>query len=386
MAKRDYYEVLGVDRSVSDDEVKRTYRKLAMKYHPDRNPDDKAAEEKFKEAAEAYEVLSDKDKRQRYDQFGHQGVASDFGAGGFQWSNFSHAGDFEDVLGNLFGGGVFGDLFGGGRGRQRGGPQRGADLQFPLKLTLEELAKGAGKTIRLKRLTSCESCNGSGAAAGDRPVTCPTCRGAGEVRQMSQSFFGSVMNVSACPACRGEGKTIDKPCHTCRGEGRQEVTVTVKVDIPAGAADGNYMTLQGQGHAGPRGGPAGDVLVIIQEEKHPYFDRQDADVLYELPISFSQAVLGDRTEIPTLTSKVRLTIPEGTQSGKVFRLRGKGLPHLNGYGQGDQLVKITVWTPINLSDKEKNLFRELAQLDGGKAPKHDKGFFDRLKEDLGFGE
>ena len=236
MAKRDYYEVLGVDRSVSNDEVKRTYRKLAMKYHPDRNPDDKAAEEKFKEAAEAYEVLSDKDKRQRYDQFGHQGVASDFGASGFQWSNFSHAGDFEDVLGNLFGGGVFGDLFGGGRGRRRGGPQRGDDLQLPLKLTLEELAKGVGKTIRLKRLASCESCNGSGAAAGSRPVTCPTCRGAGEVRQMSQSFFGSVMNVSACPTCRGEGKTIDKPCHACRGEGRQEVTVTVKVDIPAGAA------------------------------------------------------------------------------------------------------------------------------------------------------
>jgi molecular chaperone DnaJ len=387
MAKRDYYDVLGVDQSAADDEIKRSYRKLAMKYHPDRNPDNKEAEENFKEAAEAYEILSDKDKRQRYNQFGHQGVASDFGDGGFQWSNFSHAGDFEDVLGNLFGGGIFGDLFGGGgRGRRRGGPQRGADLQLPLKLTLEELAGGVNKTIRIKRLASCESCNGSGAAAGSRPVTCPMCKGAGEVRQMSQSFFGSVMNVSACPTCRGEGKTVDKPCLTCRGEGRQEVTVTVKVDIPAGAADGNYMTLQSQGHVGPRGGPSGDVLVIIQEEAHPHFERQDDDVLYEFPISFSQAALGDQVEIPTLTGKVRLSVPEGTQSGKVFRLRGKGMPHLNGHGQGDQLVKVTVWTPTKLTDKEKGLLEELAQLEGGKAPKHDKGFFDRLKEELGFGE
>ena len=387
MAKRDYYEILGAARSASDDEIKRAYRKLAKKYHPDQNPDNKEAEENFKEAAEAYEILSDKDKRQRYDQFGHQGVASDFGDGGFQWSNFSHAGDFEDVLGNLFGGGIFGDLFGGGgRGRRRGGPQRGADLQLPLKLTLEELAGGVNKTIRIKRLASCESCNGSGAAAGSRPVTCPMCKGAGEVRQMSQSFFGSVMNVSACPTCRGEGKTVDKPCLTCRGEGRQEVTVTVKVDIPAGAADGNYMTLQSQGHVGPRGGPSGDVLVIIQEEAHPHFERQDDDVLYEFPISFSQAALGDQVEIPTLTGKVRLSVPEGTQSGKVFRLRGKGMPHLNGHGQGDQLVKVTVWTPTKLTDKEKGLLEELAQLEGGKAPKHDKGFFDRLKEELGFGE
>lgn len=363
MAKRDYYEVLGVDRSVSNDEVKRTYRKLAMKYHPDRNPDDKAAEEKFKEAAEAYEVLSDKDKRQRYDQFGHQGVASDFGAGGFQWSNFSHAGDFEDVLGNLFGGGVFGDLFGGGRSRRRGGPQRGADLQLPLKLTLEELAKGAAKTIRLKRLTSCESCNGSGAAAGSRPVTCPTCRGAGEVRQMSPSGFVQMINVGTCPECRGEGMVIEDPCRTCRGGGRQEKKVDLKTEIPAGIAAGQTLMMRGQGHAGPRGGSAGDVLVIIQEEPHPHFKRQDADVLYELPISFSQAALGDKVEIPTLTGKVRLTIPESTQSGRVFRLRGKGIPHLNGNGQGDQRVHIHVQTPTKLDKRQRELFKELSAIE-----------------------
>ena len=382
MAKRDYYEVLELEKSASDDDVKGAYRRMAKKFHPDRNPGDKAAEDKFKEAAEAYEVLSDKDKRSRYDRFGHQGVTNDFGSGGFQWSNFSHAGDFEDILGNLFGGGVFGDLFGGSRGRRRGGPQRGSDLQVRLPLALEELATGVSKTIRLKRLGPCDTCHGTGAAGSSRPLSCPTCKGAGEIRQMSQSFFGSVMNVSTCPTCRGEGSVIEKPCAGCGGEGRQHLSVTVKVDIPAGAADGNYMTLRGQGHAGPRNGPSGDVLVVISEQEHSDFERQEDDIIFELPISFSQAALGDQVEVPTLTGKVRLTIPEGTQSGKVFRLKNKGMPHLNAHGAGDQLVKVHVWTPKDLSDREKTIFRELAELSGGKAPERDKGFFDRLKEML----
>ncbi len=385
MAKRDYYEVLGVDRSTSDDAIKKAYRKLALQFHPDRNPDDTAAEESFKEAAEAYEVLSDNDKRARYDRFGHQGVSNDFGSGGFQWDNFTHASDFEDILGSVFGGGggIFGDLFGGGgRGRRRSGPQRGADLQVKLPLTLEDIAKGVKKTIRLKRLEACETCRGTGAEGGNASKTCPGCRGTGEVRQVSQSFFGSVVNVTTCSTCRGEGTVIDKPCKSCQGEGREQKTVTVTVDIPAGASNGNYMTLRGQGNLGPRGGPTGDVIVLIEEQEHENFDRVDDDVIYELPISFSQAALGAAVEVPTLSGRVSLQIPEGTQSGKVFRLKNEGIPHLNEYGNGDQLVKIHVWTPTKLDSREKELFRQLGDMDSGKAPDHDKGFFSRLKEML----
>ena len=384
MAKRDYYEVIGVDRSASADQIKSAYRKLALKYHPDRNPDNEAAEESFKEAAEAYEVLSDNDKRSRYDRFGHQGVSNDFGAGGFQWNNFSHASDFEDVLGSVFGGGgIFGDLFGsGGRARSRSGPQRGADLQVKLPLALEEIAQGVKKTIRLKRLEACGTCRGSGAAGGNASKTCPTCRGAGEVRQVSQSFFGSVVNVTACSTCQGEGSVIDQPCRACHGEGREQKTVTVNVDIPAGASNGNYMTLRDQGNLGPRGGPSGDVIVLIEEQEHKHFDRVEDDVVYELPISFGQAALGSSVEVPTLSGKVSLKIPEGTQSGKIFRLKGEGIPHLNGYGNGDQLVKVHVWTPTNLDANEKQIFRDLAEMNGGKAPAHDKGFFERLKDML----
>ncbi len=383
MAKRDYYDTLGVARSASEDEIKKAYRKLAMQFHPDRNPGDKAAEENFKTAAEAYEVLSDPDKRTRYDRFGHQGVAGDFSSGGFQWTDFSHAGDFEDILGNLFGGGIFGELFGGrSRGRRN---DRGADLRVNLKLTLEELAQGVSKTIRIKRYVPCDRCEGSGAAdrSGVRP--CPTCQGQGQVHQRSSSLFGVVMNVATCPNCQGQGKTIDRPCGPCEGQGRQMKTVTVKVDIPTGADDGNYMRLQGQGHAGVRGGAAGDVLVVIEQEPHEFFERQDDDIINIMPLSFSQAALGDQVEVPTLTGKVRLTIPSGTQSGKVFRLRGKGMPHLNGYGQGDQLVKVVVWTPTELNGREKELFEELSRMDGGKVPANDRGFLNRIRDEL-FGD
>ena len=383
MAKRDYYDTLGVARAASEDEIKKAYRKLAMQFHPDRNPGDKAAEENFKTAAEAYEVLSDPDKRTRYDRFGHQGVAGDFSSGGFQWTDFSHAGDFEDILGNLFGGGIFGELFGGrSRGRRN---DRGVDLRGNRKLTLEELAQGVSKTIRIKRYVPCDRCEGSGAAdrSGVRP--CPTCQGQGQVHQRSSSLFGVVMNVATCPNCQGQGKTIDRPCGPCEGQGRQMKTVTVKVDIPTGADDGNYMRLQGQGHAGVRGGAAGDVLVVIEQKPHEFFERQDDDIINIMPLSFSQAALGDQVEVPTLTGKVRLTIPSGTQSGKVFRLRGKGMPHLNGYGQGDQLVKVVVWTPTELNGREKELFEELSRMDGGKVPANDRGFLNRIRDEL-FGD
>ena len=383
MAKQDYYETLGVSRSASEEEIKKAYRKLAMKYHPDRNPDDKVAEENFKAAAEAYEVLSEPEKKSRYDQFGHQGVAGDFGSGGFQWSDFSHAGDFDDVLGNLFGGGIFGDLFGGkGRGRH---PGRGEDLRVTLRLTLEEMAQGASKTIRIKRYVPCDPCQNSGAEEPNSVRTCPTCRGQGQVQQRASSLFGVVMNVTTCPSCQGQGKTIDRPCRSCDGQGRQMKTVTVKVDIPTGAGDGNYMRLQGQGHTGIRGATPGDVLVVIEQEPHEYFERQEDDIILAVPLSFSQAALGDDVEIPTLTGKVRLSIPRGTQSGKVFRLRGKGMSHLNGYGQGDQLVKVIVWTPTGLTDREKELFQELAGLDNGKVSENDRGFLKKIREEL-FGE
>ena len=383
MAKQDYYDTLGVARSASEDEIKKAYRKLAMQYHPDRNPGDEAAEERFKTAAEAYEVLSDPEKRTRYDRFGHQGVASDFGSGGFQWTDFTHAGDFEDILGNLFGGSILGDLFG---GRTRGrGNGRGADLRVNLKLTLEELAQGVSKTIRIKRYMPCDLCQGSGAADRNSVRTCPTCQGQGQVHQRSSSLFGVVMNVTTCPNCQGQGKTIDRPCGPCEGQGRQMKTVTVKVDIPIGAGDGNYMRLHGQSHAGVRGGAAGDVLVVIEQEPHEFFERQDDDIIYVMPLSFSQAALGDKVEVPTLTGKVRLSIPPGTQSGKVFRLRGKGMSHLNGYGQGDQLVKVIVWTPTKLTGRDRELFQELSQSDSGKAPVNDRGIFNRIREEL-FGD
>ena len=383
MAKQDYYDTLGVSRSASEDEIKKSYRKLAMQYHPDRNPDDKGAEDKFKTAAEAYEILSDPEKRARYDQYGHQGVASDFGSGGFQWTDFSRAGDFEDILGNMFGGSIFGDLFG-GRSRGRGNG-RGEDLRVNLKLTLEELAKGVSTTLRITRYVPCDDCQSTGANDRQSVRVCSTCQGQGKVQQRTSSLLGIVMNVTTCPSCQGQGKTIDSPCGPCEGQGRQMKTVTVKVDIPTGAGDENYMRLQGQGHSGIRSGPAGDVLVVIEQEVHEYFERQDDDIIFVMPLSFSQAALGDQAEVPTLTGKVRLSIPPGTQSGKIFRLRGKGIPHLNGYGQGDQLVKVILWTPTKLTGRETELFQELSELDSGKTPGNDRGFFNRMREEL-FGD
>ncbi len=357
MAKRDYYEVLELDKNASDDDVKGAYRRMAKKFHPDRNPGDKAAEDKFKEAAEAYEVLSDKDKRSRYDRFGHQGVTNDFGTGGFQWSNFSHAGDFEDILGNLFGG------FGGSSTRASSGARHGADLQFRLSLTLEELYTGVKKTVRINRQEACAECHGSGAAAGSSARICPDCRGAGERRQQGRSAFGAVMNVSACPKCRGTGKVIERPCAVCHASGQRENHVTITVDIPAGSAAGQVLALRGQGDVGSGGGRPGDALIHIEEQPHPMFKRQGDDILNELPVSFSEAALGTKKEVPTLSGRVRVTIPEGTQSGRVLRLRGKGMPHASGHGHGDLLVTVTVKTPTHLNGRVRELLEELGTLE-----------------------
>ena len=384
MVKRDYYEVLGLNQNASGDEVKKAYRKMAMQYHPDRNPGDKAAEEKFKEAAEAYEVLSDQKKRSIYDQYGHDGLRGTFSQGGFQWSDFSHFRDFEDILGDLLGGSFFGDIFGTRRGTTtRRGPKRGGDLQVRLKLSLEEIVKGVEKKIKLTRMQACSTCNGTGAKDRDSVKTCPTCHGTGEMRQISRSLFGQVVNVTTCRTCGGEGHVIEQPCPACAGQGRVRGTSTISVKVPQGVATGNYIPIRGQGNAGPHGGPSGDVIVFIEEKEHPHFERHGDDIAYQLAISVPQAILGDDIEVPTLTGRVRMHIPPGTQSGKIFRLKGKGIPHLHGYGHGDQLVRVLVWIPSKLSSKEKQLLQELDTSESFNPPESGKGFFSKMKETFG---
>ena len=376
--KRDYYEVLGIAKSATPDEVKTAYRGLAKKFHPDMNPkNQKEAEEKFKEISEAYEVLMDKDKRAKYDQFGHAGVDPSFGPGGFDpRRDFTHSEDLQDIFGNLFGGGggaesIFDMLMGGGGGgRRRGGPRerRGGDLQMTLSLSLEEIAAGAEKTIQLKRQAPCPECHGSGAISGADIKDCPTCKGSGEVRQVSRSMFGQFINVGACPQCGGEGKIIANPCKNCGGEGRVKQEATIQVRIPAGAADGNYLPLRGQGHAGPKGGPAGDLNVHIQEKPHPLFARHGDDILIGIYVSYPQAALGAKVKVPMLSGTAELSIPAGTPSGKIFRMRGKGVPHVNSSGSGDQLVRVDVWVPSKLSGEEKKSLKALAEGLDAKVP------------------
>jgi molecular chaperone DnaJ len=388
MAKRDYYEVLGLERGATEEDVKKAYRKLALQYHPDRNPGNKEAEEKFKEATEAYEVLKDPAKRKRYDQFGHVGAGAGAGAGfeGFDFGSF----DIGDALRTFMRDfGAFGfedlDIFGGRRtSRSRRGPVKGEDLHIKLKLTLEEIATGVEKTIKLKRLVRCSECEGTGAEKGTSKRTCPACQGAGEVRKVSRSFFGQSILVTTCNLCGGSGEVIEKACSVCGGDGRVRGESTITVKVPAGVTTGNYIPMRGAGNYGKRGGPAGDVLVFIEELEHPDFTRHDDDLLYELAIGFPQAALGDEAEVPTLDGRVKLKIPAGTQSGRLFRLRGKGIPHLHSYGKGDQIVRVLVWTPTSLSSEEKRILKDLAEKSGIKPPKGDKDFIERLKNTLGF--
>ncbi|MBL8000052.1 MAG: molecular chaperone DnaJ [Candidatus Kapabacteria bacterium] len=386
--KRDYYEILGVQKSSSADEIKSAYRKLAMKYHPDRNPGDKEAEENFKEATEAYEVLSDSGKRQRYDQFGHQGMR-----GGQDFHQNVNINDIFSQFGDIFGGGGNGDIFeqffGGGGNRRSGGRrqagEQGSDLKIRLPLSLEEIAAGAEKTLKIKRYRTCDTCSGSGAKSGSKPVTCSTCQGQGEVRHVSRSMFGQMVNIAPCTTCAGTGQIIKDKCGDCSGEGRIQGETTLKVNIPAGVSTGNYIPIRGKGNAGRRGGGAGDVLVIVEEQEHPHFKREGDDVVYDLTISFPDAALGGEVSVPVLGGTASLTIEAGTQPGTVLRMRDKGIPHLNGYGKGDQLVVVNVFVPTKLSSKEKDALRSLAQSENiaprtGKNNGKDTGFFGKVKE------
>ncbi len=355
--KRDYYEILGVNRNSSLDEIKSAYRKLAMKYHPDKNPGDKEAEEKFKELAEAYEVLSDPQKRSQYDRFGHEGVRST-GFYGFGDINdiFSR---FSDIFG--FGGSIFDEFFGSGSSskRRRGTGVPGTDLKLTVKLTLEEIADGVEKTLKVKRFKTCPTCNGTGAKSPSSYVSCSYCNGTGEIRQVSRSIFGQFINVTECNYCEGEGKIIKDKCNECNGSGRVKSESTIKVNIPAGVVEGNYIPLRGQGNAGIRGGPAGDLLIFIEELEHEYFKREGDDIIYELKLSFPEAVMGTEVIIPTLKGKAKLKIEAGTESGYIYKMRDKGIKHLNGYGRGDQLVRINIHIPKKITSKEKDLLIEL---------------------------
>lgn len=386
MAKRDYYQVLGVDRKATQEEIKKAYRKLALQYHPDRNPGNKGAEEKFKEGAEAYEVLGDQDKRRRYDQFGHEGIR------GTDFRPFTDVNDIFSAFGDIFGGGlggsIFDDVFGTqGRQRQRtAGAGPGSDLKIRLKLTLEEIATGVEKKIKVKKWKPCETCGGTGAKSSRSKITCPVCHGTGEIRQVSRSVFGQFVNISTCHNCNGEGKIIQDPCPACRGDGRVQGESTMKVVIPAGVVEGNYIPMRGEGNVGLRGGHAGDLIVVIEEEPHTVFTRNGDDVVLDLLISFPEAATGAEIEVPTLTGRARLHIDPGTQSGRILRMRDKGIPHLNSYGRGDQLVRVNVWVPTTLDAQERNLLKQLAESDhinpkeGDKSANSDKSFFERMKK------
>ncbi len=358
---RDYYDILGVSKDASEGDIKRSYRKLAMKYHPDRNPDDSDAETKFKESAEAYAVLSDPHKRQQYDQFGQAGVEGQHGHSGFGGISMD---DIFNQFGHVFGGrNPFEDIFGGGATRESH-TIRGRDLRVSIQLDLEEVATGVNKTIKVKRMETCGECTGSGAKSGTMPSRCSTCNGNGQVKQMSRSFLGQFVNVTQCPNCSGSGEIIDNPCRICSGDGRVRKKIEIKVKVPAGVASGNYMTLRGEGNKGARGASPGDMVVFFEENDHPYFNRIDSDVMTELEVSFANAALGNSVEVPTLSGKAKLTIPAGIQSGQILRMRGKGLPQVRGSRKGDQLVKIQVTTPVSLNKNEKKLFQELASLNG----------------------
>ena len=382
MSKRDYYEVLGVVRTATEVEIKSAYRKLALKYHPDRNPGDKAAEEKFKECAEAYAVLADAEKRSLYDRFGHQGVSAAGGAGGFDPTIFADFGDILGGLGDIFG---FGDLFGGAR--RRGGPQRGSDLRYDLEISFEESARGAETTIQIPRQENCEACSGSGAAPGSSPSVCPQCHGQGQVR-FQQGFFTV---ARTCPQCRGTGRIIAKPCQTCRGAGRVTRDRKITVKVPAGIASGQQLRLQSEGEAGTAGGPPGHLYVVVHVQEHEFFRRDGLNLFCEIPVHFTTVALGGEIQVPTLDGTENVKVPEGTQTGTTLRLRGKGMPDVNGRGRGDLFATVQVQTPKKLTREQRHLLDQLAKA----LPKEqfaprarddsqdERNLFDRVKDMFG---
>lgn len=373
MSKRDYYEVLGVERDVSKADLKKAYRRVAMKFHPDRNPDDSEAEAKFKEASEAYEVLSNAEKRSAYDQFGHAGVDQQ---GGFGGGGFGGGGSFSDIFGD-----VFGDIFGGGGGgRGRGGPARGSDLRYTLDLDLEDAVRGTSVKIRVPTLVGCNTCDGSGAKAGTKPVSCTTCGGVGQVR-MQQGFF-SVQQT--CPNCRGKGTIISDPCGDCHGQGRVEETKTLSVKVPPGVDTGDRIRLSGEGEAGTDGGPSGDLYVQVSVKDHEIFQRDGKNLYCEVPISFVDAALGGELDVPTLDGRVKLKVPQETQTGKLFRLRGKGVTPVRGGSAGDLMCRVIVETPVSLSSKQKDLLKEFkASMKGDKNSPRQNSWFEGMKNFFG---
>ena len=376
--KRDYYEVLGVEKTASDDEIKKAYRKKAKEFHPDLHPGDKEAEDKFKEANEAYEVLSDPDKKSKYDRFGHAGVDPNYGAGGpgggFGGMDF----DLGDIFGSFFGGG-----FGGGRQANPNAPRRGSDTQARVTLSFEEAAKGCKKKVEFTRIELCPECHGSGAASGTSPETCPDCHGRGQVNVQQRTPFGVIQTSKSCSRCGGKGQIIKTPCSKCKGKGAVSKKVTLEVDIPAGIDDRQVLNVGGQGNSGANGGPSGNLHVTVLVRPHPFFERDGYDVWCDVTISFAQAALGDTLEVPTLEGKVRYDVPAGTQPGTVFKLKGRGIQSLNGRGKGDQLVRLVVDVPKNLTSRQKELLREFEKESGSKAPSGDgngKGFFGKKKK------
>ena len=379
MAKRDYYEVLGVDKNASPEELKKAYRKLALQYHPDRSPGDKEAEEKFKEAAEAYDVLSNPEKKARYDQFGMAGMEGAYGQGGMNMNDiFSQ---FGSIFGDLFGGGAFTGFSGGFGGGSQRRVLRGSNLRIKVKLTLEEIDRGCEKKIKVNKFVPCKTCGGSGAKDG-KTETCQHCHGTGVVTEVRRTILGQMQTQSACPHCGGEGRIVKDKCRDCHGDGIVKSEESITINIPAGVQDGMQLAMHGQGNAAPRGGIAGDLIVLIEEQEHELFERQDANLYYNAFITFSQAALGAAIEIPTLSGKVKIKVDPGTPSGRVVRPRGKGLPVVNGYGRGDLLVSLNVWVPKDLNKEEKKM---LEQLDSHQnfqpnPTKQERGFFDRMKE------
>ena len=387
--KKDFYEILGVHKSASQDEIKKAYRKTAMQYHPDRNPGDKASEEKFKEAAEAYEILSDTDKRAQYDRFGHQAFGQGRGGGGgFNGGAGMNMDDIFSQFGDIFGDdSPFGSFFGGGGGGRRssGGRTRGvrgSNLRIKIKLNYEEMAKGASKTVKVKKYVPCTTCSGSGAKDKNSVQTCGTCGGSGQVRRVQNTFLGQMQTVTTCPTCNGEGSTIANKCTACKGDGRVYGEETVTIDIPAGVQEGMQLSLNGKGNAGERGGANGDLIVLIEEEAHAQLHRDGLNVAFDLHISFPEAVFGTQVEVPTIDGKAKIKIPPGTQSGKIFRLKGKGFPAVNSYEKGDQLIHVNVWTPQHISSEEKTMLEKMqaSQNFTPKPEKGDKSFFDKVRE------
>lgn len=374
MQKRDYYEILGVERNAGEAELKSAYRKLALKYHPDRNPGDAESEAKFREAAEAYEVLSNPDKRARYDRFGHDGMRQ-----GQDFQGFSNINDIFSAFG-------FGDIFGGGS-QQRGpsfGRQPGSDLKVRLPLTMEEIGTGVEKTITIRKMVSCSTCSGRGTESPGDVTDCPSCNGSGEMRQVSRSIFGQFINVTTCSNCQGEGKIIKSPCATCHGEGRVQGEATEVLEVPAGVSDGNYIPLRGRGNAGRHGGPAGDLIVLIEEKEHKHFVRNGNDIVYDLAVTYPQAALGAEIEVPTLGGTSEITIEPGTQPGTLLRMRGKGIPYLHTDRRGDQIIRVNVNIPTKLTDEERALLEQLSAMPNvGSATKKKEsekgGFFEKMK-------